>query len=166
MKKKVNFVNRLRIPRGVLITIFLIGGFYIVLSQPYRNLKAISPDQVNSFKIYTRISTAGGSLVKFSMPEAIIEDFFHTLQDFRFRLPGRHTVRFLKHSWLLDVSAGNLTIQMKCSIPSHRPDVVIARFGDYSGWIEMDYGVFESKLLFQWYQKYSHLWLHSPKSNP
>lgn len=164
MKKKTTIINKLRIPRGLFIAILLIGGFYVVLSQPYRKLKAINPEQVTSFKIYTRISKPAGSLVEFNMPNPLIEDFFHALQDFRFRLPGRHTVISFEHNWFLEVSTRGTIIQMICSIPSHKPNVVIARFGEYSSWIEMDYGEFESKLLFQWYQKYSHLWLHPPEN--
>lgn len=162
MNKKFNITKRLRISHGVFITILLIGGFYIVMSQPYRNLKAINPQQLTTFKIYPQVSKPVGAPVEFKIPDSIIEEFFHSLKDFRFCLPSRHSVISYDYTWFLEVSAGGAVIHMACSIPSHKRDIVIVRFGDYRGWNEMDYGEFKSKLLFQWYQKYSYLWLNPP----
>ncbi len=50
-------------------------------------------------------------------------------------------------------------MQMQLYIPSRQKDIVVGELGKFDEGCVIDYGSFQSRLLFQWYQKYKDRWL-------
>ena len=143
----------------VLILIFSVFGVWliqrVVFYQTLTTLKSISYKEVQVLKIYPNASMSIGTPIEFRNPDSIIKDFLRSIADIQKYWGGGYTVE--KHGIFIEIFTTNQKIQMNCSIPTHKRNTIV-------GWID-DNDQYESKLLFQWYQTYSHRWL-TPEGSP
>lgn len=160
MKRTKKFPKNLKISPFLWIIIIFISGYFFVIGQSYRSLKALAPQKITTFRIYPGVGQPVEKFVDFHGTDVIVEEFFDSIKDFRLYWPSHD--RSID-GWFLEVSSGSKTIQMMCYIPSHKNDTVVVHFGSFGKWFTVDYGWFQSKSLFQWYQKYSYLWSNSPE---
>lgn len=145
-----------------LIFIIVVGGIVLQRIQFYRTIKAltsIEPQQVTTFKIYPKVTGPFGVPIEFRTPEPIIDAFVQSLTDLLSYWGGRYTVTSEDHGWFLEITAREKTIQMGGTIPSDKGDIIVGSFGKVSKSGGTHYGYFQSHLLFEWYQTYSHRWL-------
>jgi hypothetical protein len=152
----------------VFIWIFLIG-FVLYQKIQYRRTMHILTQEFSAalqqpnahslltFAIYPRIVKAVGQPLVMTLPEPLIDKFFDALEDARPYARSGVTIASRDHQWFLEIAAGSTRIQMKCYIPSRQGNIVV---GEFLG----SKGAFQSRNLFQWYQKYSPRWLEPEKS--
>ncbi len=162
-----------RSTRIVVIVIFVASAGLLLFQgiQHYRSKKMLSvmvsqsditsmnAQHITLFRIYPRIIRPVGEPVQFKAPDSIIQDFFQSLKDIQSSWASRDTVDSQDHSWFLEVAAGGDMIQIHFYIPSGKGDIVAGEFGKWGTNNSVHYGSFQSKLLFQWYQKYKDRWL-------
>ncbi len=125
-------------------------------------LSSLTPEKITSFKVGSRALEIDESKrgTEFSKNDAIVVEFFHALEDQRFinRIPYESQVVMQWKTQILK-KAGTITIEF--SVYEDSPTVVIGLVDSYAG-----YTYFQSRKLYQWYQKYSHRWLESEESQP
>ena len=157
---KKNFFENTRELILIIIMIILIGGITLQVVFFYMDLKflpSIKPQNVTTFKIYPGFSRPTGTPIKFNHSELIVYDFFHAIKDIRPYWSNLSPVASVSHVWFLEIEIGNgVVITMHCSIPEKKGNIVIGELNKG--------GLFQSRALFQWYQKYSHLWLNPTES--
>ncbi len=120
-------------------------------------LRSMNPEKVTLFKIYPRVIMAVGDSSTFNVSDPIISEFFQALWDVSSYSRTHDTIASTDHSWCLIVSTDRSAIQIDFHIPYGKGDIVA---GEFDG-----YGSFQSRRLYQWYQKYSHRWL-TPEGAP
>jgi len=152
-----------------LIMILGIGKLTYNTIQYYRIvpiLKAGIPQKV-TLMIYPRVSSLSGRAVTFRSPDPIVTEFWSALADIRRYWPNHDTISSRDHAWFVEIFAedGLIHIQMDFHIPSHKSSIVAGRIGTFSSISMTNYGEFQSRQLYQWYQTYSHRWL-TPEGSP
>lgn len=130
-------------------------------------LMSMDPQQVTIFKIYPGVAYGPfGTPVVFNIPDPIIDEFFHALTDHNSYPISRDRIASQDHNWFLEIATeGVPATQISFLIPSGKGNIAVGRVGEFS---EKGYSydaTFQSKLLYQWYQKYSHRWL-TPEGAP
>lgn len=160
MKKKFSSVDF-----GWLLFILVIGIICYRNIQYYRTLKIlrdINPQDIMAFRIYPRVVIPSGESVEFKLPDELITNFFQSLTDIRSYWPNHDTVVSWDHEWFVEVMTRDITIQISFHIPSRKDDIVAGEFGKWGESSDFFYGDFQSRKLFQWYQKYKDRWLSPP----
>lgn len=145
----------------ILILVMLIYG-----KSEYKTkinaLTSMNPQHVTTFKIYSRVAGRPyRTPVTFNAPDPLIEEFFHALTDRRSYPTSRDTAK-VEQQWFLEVATGEIMIQIAFYIPYKKGDIVVGIIGNFSETGGSYDGDFQSRKLFQWYQKYSHRWLSPP----
>lgn len=141
----------------LIILVIIVAGLHIRRTfQVYHELDelmAIDSKQITSFKIYPRAASAIGTPIKFSPNDPIVIEFLHAITDIQPYNSTPGSIVSNNQEWFLEVIIdGKTMIQMNCCICHEIPDRVIGKFNRHFR--------FQSHQLFQWYQKYSHLWLN------
>ena len=149
-----------------LIMLLGMGALLYNTIQYYRTvhiLKANIPEKV-TLMIYPRGSSPVGRAVTFRSPDPIVTEFWSALTDIRRYWPNHDSG---VHAWFVEIWAkdGLIHIQINFHIPSHKGDIVAGQIGTFSSISMTNYGEFQSRQLYQWYQKYSHHWL-TPEGTP
>jgi hypothetical protein len=118
-------------------------------------LTSISPESITSFRIVPGISesSTGKEMNEFSQDTELVTEFFQTLEDMQFAAP---MYKELAEQWSIQIHTGTTSVNIECSIPVNDPTVVVGLIDSSAG-----YSYFQSRLLFQWYQKYKDRWLSS-----
>ncbi len=111
---------------------------------------------ITSFKIYP----FAGQPIAFKTSAPIVEAFLTSVTDFHSSSSSAGSIASLDHSWLIEILIQEEMIQMSCSILSGKDHVVFGYIGKFRPTSALYYGHFQSQQLFQWYQKYSHVWLN------
>ena len=124
-------------------------------------LLAIEPSDITLFRIFPRTGKPIGSSIEISPPEPIIDEFIQALTDIGTYLPNHDTVELREHTWSLEISTeeAEKIVPIHFYIPYQQGDIVVA---DMLG----NDGYFQSRQLYQWYQKYSHRWLEPEDAPP
>ncbi len=151
------------VPLVVIAVIWQNIQFYLTIIT----LLSLSPKQVTLFKIYPRTEQPVGTSIEFNSPDPIIDDFLHALTDIRpYRTTAYDSLVSDNHLWFLEITTDQgKSIQISCFITFEKAATVIGSLGKFvPGGGGPHYGYFQSKLLFQWYQKHSHRWLKSEES--
>ena len=129
-------------------------------------LRALEPRHITAFRIYPRVNRPVGIPIEFTSSEPIVVEFFEAIVDMRLYWLSPGTLASRDHAWFVEIVAEGKQIQMSSSILSGRDDAVYGTLGKFvKGGGGPLYGDFQSRKLFQWYQKYSHLWLEPDKSD-
>lgn len=124
-------------------------------------LTSITPKQVTMFRIHS----PRGGYVEFKAPDPLITEFFQALTDHRPYSYSHDRVRE-DHQWFFEVIAGKVFIQISFHIPYGNNDNIVAGgLGKFTKNGSTHYGYFQSRKLFQWYQKYKDRWL-TPSAPP
>ncbi len=161
--------NKLPIPVVALFIIILaITPFYdkIKFRRKIKNLTSIDSSQVTIFRIFPRVIRPVGASKEFQTSDRIITDFFKSLADLRPYRQSHDTVTSLDHSWFLEIVTRTHRVQIDFHIPSKKGELVAGKIGKWDKNFATFYGGFQSRKLYQWYQKYSHRWLESEGSQP
>ena len=161
MKQKEDSLwnKEIPLPFVILVITSVVGIliFYIVQERKGLNtLISMNPQQISSFKI-SYSGKLGKESIVFFIPDTIIDDFFYALSDANSYSPSHDTVASNEHSWFMEISTKEDTIQLGCYIPSRKTGVVI---GQPKTWGDSGYSDFQSRNLYQWYQKYKDRWLN------
>jgi hypothetical protein len=161
MKKKM--IEKLSKVIILLIFVAIGGGMIlqnILFHRTIETLSAMNSQTVAIFMIYPRGSNSIDTPIVFTPPDPIIEGFFQSVPDFRSYWSRSEGVSSHEHIWLLEIAAKGKLIQMRCSIPVEKGNIVIGSLSELSSsGIKWNYGRFQSQKLFQWYQQHSHRWL-------
>jgi hypothetical protein len=112
-----------------------------------------------TFRMYAEVTRPVGNSIEFRSSDPIIKEFFQSLEDFHPYSPNHDRVVSRNHHWFLEVADENITIHISCYIPYREGDIVVGTLGKFSERNDTIYGHFQSEMLYQWYQKYSHRWL-------
>ncbi|GAK54527.1 hypothetical protein U14_05814 [Candidatus Moduliflexus flocculans] len=172
MKQKRNITEGIRkfnvpLVLGVIFVVWIIVTFW--QEGQYRTtieaLTSISPEQVTKFRIYPRVGVPVDTSIEFMLHDSIIADFFQALTDQRSYSYSHDTVASRDHSWFLEIIAGELFIQISFHIPHDNDNIVAGMLGKFTKNSTTSYGHFQSRQLYQWYQRYSHRWL-TPEGTP
>jgi hypothetical protein len=95
----------------------------------------------------------------------LIAEFLEAIRDIRLYWLSPGSLASKDYAWFIEIVVEKKVIQMSCSIPSGRGEVVHGTIGQFvKGGGGPLYGDFQSQKLFQWYQKHSHLWLNPAES--
>lgn len=160
--------------RKVLLSLIGIGiiGFFVILEgfsilhriQFRRTIEALTsmdPNTVTLFRIYPIASRPIEPSMEFSTPDPIIKEFLQSVTDIGSYKSSPGSVVSFDHVWFVEIVTEEQLIQMTCYIPSEKGNIVLGSLGKFvKGGGGPHYGDFKSQKLFQWYQKYSHLWLN------
>ena len=159
----------LKVLLGLFIVCFfamIIGAFVFKWIQLHRTLKMLTttePQSITVFKMYPRVMNPVGPPVNFSGSDRMVGEFLQAISDFRYTFEGGSSVASADHMWTVKIAirgGRGDAILIRYYIPSKGDDFVL---GDVTKMSltnkEVSYGAFYSRSLFQWYQKYSHLWL-------
>jgi hypothetical protein len=120
---------------------------------------AMTPQEIRLFQIYPRVGTPSGKPIKFTPSDPLVSDFFQAISDHQSYPLSRDTVE-KDRSWFIELADQNLMLQLQCYIPYQKGEIVVVVFADIDHTGGSYYGDFQSDLLYQWYQKYSHRWLN------
>ncbi len=115
------------------------------------DLLSMAPQQVTRFKIYPRVTKPAYTPLVFSVPDPLIDDFFHALTDITPYRLNHDTVKSRDQSWCLVFATESDVIQLSFHIPAEKNGIVAGH--------PLGLGWFQSQNLFQWYQKYKDRWL-------
>ncbi len=159
------------------ISIVFLAIVFVMLSQigcqrekrynrTIRRLKSMKLQDVQVLKIYPRVTNPIRAAKMFTNQESLTDDFFQSMKDIDAYSPSHDRVASQDHSWFLEIIKKNETIQIQFRIPIEKGQIVAGRIGKYDQNGAIFYGWFQSQLLFQWYQKYSHRWLEPEASQP
>ncbi len=157
--------SRIHIVIFASIWIFLVGFMLYQKIQYKKTMRTLTQEfpavlqkanakSLTTFVMYPKVGKAVGHAVVLTLPDPLIDAFFDALEDAHSYTRAGITVASQDHLWFLEMTIGNKRIQMKCYIPSKEGNIVV---GEFLG----SKGAFQSRHLFQWYQKYSHRWLET-----
>ena len=146
----------------IFVTVIVLGIFnQIRFYRTVNTLKSMGFHHVTLFRIYPTASMPDKTPVEFITPDPIIDDFLQSVTDLRAYWGSPGSVASFDHEWFVEIVTEEDKIQMSCYIPAEKDDIVLGEFGKFSkGGGGSYYGDFQSRLLYQWYQKYSHRWLN------
>ncbi len=151
----------------VFLTLFTVfGAGFVQRIQFYRTilaLRAVERHHVTVFIIYPRSTrpVQGVTPVKFSSPDQIVDEFLKITEHFQAYWFSPGTLTSPDYDWYLEIITRNSIIKMWCSLEPDMSNIVLGEIGIMTNTgNDRYYGRFQSKLLFQWYQKYSHFWLN------
>ena len=122
-------------------------------------LKPISRKHVTSFTIISDLSESSEErgMHEFVKETACVTAFFQALEDMRFAAP---TSQDYLAGWTVQIRTSATTVKLTCSIPAEEPPLVIGLIDSEAG-----YTYFQSRKLYQWYQKYNDRWLHPDEAH-
>lgn len=149
----------------LLVALVVVGVILWQRIQYDRTIKALTsmvPQQVTTFRIYPRVGVPFGTPTAFKVPDPMIDEFFQSLTDLRSYSPSHDMIDSQDHEWFLEVVTKDITIPISCGIPSEKGDIVVGQLARFTTNSTTNYGHFQSRKLFEWYQKYSHRWLNPP----
>jgi hypothetical protein len=153
---------------GILAIVAIIVGVIGVQKMKFNStlhaLNVMDSTAIISFKIYPTAGQPGDPFVEFERSDPIVVAFLKSVTDFRSSSVPANSVTSFEHCWSIEILTEKRTIQMGCYIPSEQTQVVLGYIGKFSPTSAIYYGQFQSQLLYQWYQKYSHLWLETESS--
>ncbi len=149
-------------PIIVLFIITIIGiGVYSTrkgYKKAIETLTSINAQHVTVFRIYPKVYRPFGEPVEFNTPDPIIDAFFQALTDLRSYPTSRDTA-YQEQTWFLEIATRDFMIQIAFYIPSQKGNIVVGEIGEFSKSGGRYDAEFQSRKLFQWYQKYKDRWL-------
>lgn len=120
-------------------------------------LRSFNSQNIRSLKIYPGVVRPVGKAVEIFPPDPLIESFVLSFADTR-SFDSFANID-IEHSFFLEILGEGVVIQVVCHIASQNDGRFLGGFVKLQGRSTWYYGGFQSELLFQWYQKYSHRWL-------
>ncbi len=158
MKQKRNIIEGMRKFKKPL----LMGAFLAVLialsswqKWQYRitigELTSISPEEVTMLRIYPRVGIPVDTYIEFTPPDAIIQDFFQAITDYR-PYSYSHDRAWKDQQWFFEVATGEVFIQISFHIPYDNGNIVAGMLGKFTKTSTTSYGYFQSRQLYDWYQ--------------
>ena len=150
----------------VLLFFAILAGIWVfqkvLYTRAIKTLTALDPQHITAFGIYRSFTKPIENPTVFQPSDPMVAAFFQSLTDLRAYSPSHDTV-WPNQRWFVEIAVGNEIIQIHCYIPSDKGDIVVGNLGSFNGkgW-GFHHGYFQSKLLFQWYQKYKDRWLTPP----
>ena len=125
-------------------------------------LAALTPGRITSFKISShalRVDVSKSEL-EFNKNDILVMEFLQALEDRHFitRIPYKSQAVI---QWKTQIFRKVDAVTIEFFVYEDFPDVVIGLVDSYAG-----YTYFQSRQLYQWYQKYSHRWLEPEKAQP
>ncbi len=138
-------------------------GFYLYQKVQYQRkldiLTSLTPQQVTLFRIYPRVIIPSGTPVEFRVSNPLIQEFLQALTDLKTYWPSHDRVNSRDHSWFLEIAGNGEVVQIHCYIPSDKEGIVVGEIGRFRQNSGTSYDHFQSRNVFQWYQKYNNEWL-------
>jgi hypothetical protein len=132
--------------------------------QTLKKLRSIDSHNVTAFAIYPRVIRPFGPPRIFHSPAPLIDEFFDSLQDIHSYRYSHDTVNSPDHSWFIEIRTPQDVLQMSFHIPSGSENIVAVELGKWKQDSSIHYGYIQSRLLFQWFQKYRMKWLQDSES--
>ena len=135
-----------------------------LLSRQLDMLTSVEVQDIVAFRIYRGTSRPpSGSFVELKSSELIVKEFLHSLTDLKRHRKHRDSIDDLDNIWFMEIVVRGKMFQIDCYVPSHFPsrqnDTVVGELGKFFNTRVDSDGYFQSRKLYQWYQKYSHRWL-------
>ena len=142
-----------------------------LLSRQLDLLASVEVQDIVAFRIYSGISRPpNGSFVEFKNSELIVKEFLRSLADLKRYRRHRDDIDGLDNMWFMEIVVRGKMFQIDCYVPSHfssrQNDTVVGELGKFFNTRVDSDGYFQSRQLYQWYQKYSHRWLEPEGTQP
>jgi len=132
-------------------------------SETVVRLKTIDLKTVQAVNIYPRVTNPIGKPIIFINQDSLVNDFFQSVNDIDVYFPSHDRVFSRNYSWFMEIITDNDTIQIQFRIPFEKGSIIAGRIGKYEQKGATFYGWFQSRQLYQWYQKYKDRWLNPGK---
>jgi hypothetical protein len=127
-----------------------------------QTLTSMQVENIAIFRVYPKVGRPVGEFVEFRDSIPIVDEFVKSLTDQRRADSSliHDGVSSVEHCWFLEIATKSETLQINCYIPARREDIVVGEFLSFDdGRRNAPYDSFQSRNLYQWYQKYRHRWL-------
>jgi hypothetical protein len=154
--------------KTIIISILLLAGTIAIgilfgpegeYQRAFNKLIAVTPQQVIAIKVYPKTDRGfSKNPIIFNSPNPLINEFMDALANIRPYSPS-HDRSEDRQVWLLDLLTEEDVIQILFYIPYEREKNVVGVLRKLSNSEITDYGSFQSRQLYDWYQTYSHRWL-------